>query len=100
MGDVHPASVRGRAVQMDARRRRQGRAARGSRAEELEGATLDRHPGAGGVMLAATGAPFAPILKEHACTVGIICSLSHARVSKDDGRLMLRDASHAAMLVD
>src|SRR5262245_40826924 len=51
MGDLHPPSLRGRAVQMDAARRRQGRAARRGRAQELEGAPLDRHPGVGGVML-------------------------------------------------
>ena len=49
MGDVHPPSLRGRAVQMDAGRRRQGRAARRGRAQELEGTALDRHPAAEGV---------------------------------------------------
>src|SRR6516225_4534544 len=46
MGDVHPPSVRGRAVQVDAAGRRQGRAARRGRTQELEGAALDRHPAA------------------------------------------------------
>ena len=51
VGDVHPASLRGRAVQLDAARRRQGRAAGRGRAQELEGAALDRHSGAEGVSL-------------------------------------------------
>src|SRR6516164_3638009 len=50
MGDLHPPSLRGGDGQMAARRRRQGRAARRGRAQELEGAALDRHPGVGGVM--------------------------------------------------
>ena len=49
-GRCSSAISRGRAVQMDAAGRRQGRAARRSRAQELEGAALDRHPGAEGVM--------------------------------------------------
>src|SRR6266852_5481564 len=49
MGDVHPPPLRGRTVQMDAGRRRQGRAARRGRTQELEGAALDRHPAAEGV---------------------------------------------------
>src|SRR5438067_5499872 len=53
MGDVYPAPIRGRAVQLDAARRRQGRAARGGRTEELEGAALDRPPGAEGLMTMA-----------------------------------------------
>ena len=50
VGDVHPASLRRRAVQMDAAGRRQGPAAGRSRAQELEGAALDRHSGAEGVI--------------------------------------------------
>src|ERR1700704_2656240 len=49
MGDVHPSSLRGRAVQMDAARRHQGRAARRGRFAELEGTALDRYPAAEGV---------------------------------------------------
>src|SRR3954452_16706963 len=49
MGDVHPPSVRGRAVQVDAAGRRQGRAARRGRAQELEGAALDRYRAVAGV---------------------------------------------------
>src|SRR5260370_14403707 len=50
MGDVHAPSVRGRALQVDAAGRRQGRAARRGRAQELEGAALDRYPAAASVM--------------------------------------------------
>ena len=46
MGNVHPPPLRGRAVQMDAGRGRQRRAARRGRAQELERAALDRHPAA------------------------------------------------------
>ena len=42
VGDVHPPRLRGRALQVHAARRRQGRAARRMRAEELERAALDR----------------------------------------------------------
>jgi predicted dehydrogenase len=50
MGDVHPPSLRRYSVQVDAGRRRQGRAAGRGRAQELEGAALDRYPAAEGVM--------------------------------------------------
>src|SRR3977135_529036 len=66
MGDVHPSSLRWRAVQMDAARRRQGRAARRGRFAELEGTALDRHPGVEGVIamptlnLPAPGGKLAP----------------------------------------
>src|SRR4051794_6581260 len=50
MGDVHPPSLRRYAVQVDAGGRRQGRATGRSRAQELEGAALDRYPAAEGVM--------------------------------------------------
>ena len=49
VGNVHPAPLRRRAVQMDAARRRQGLATCRSCAQELEGSALDRHPGAEGV---------------------------------------------------
>src|SRR6516162_1286422 len=49
MGDVHPPSVRGRTLQMDAARSSKGRAACRSRAAELEGAALDRYPAVAGV---------------------------------------------------
>src|SRR3984893_17295604 len=64
MGDVHPPPVRGCAIQMDAAGRRQGRAARGSGAQELEGAALDRHPAVDRVMptlnLPVAGGKLAP----------------------------------------
>ena len=46
VGALHPPRRRGRAVQVDARRRRQGRAAGRGGAGELEGAALDRRAGA------------------------------------------------------
>ena len=49
VGDDHPPSLRGRAVQMDAARRRQRRAACRGGAAQLEGAALDRHPASEGV---------------------------------------------------
>ena len=54
VGDVPPPSRRGCAVQMDAARRRQRRAAGRGGAAQLEGAALDRHPAAEGVMFFAT----------------------------------------------
>src|SRR3974390_624926 len=50
MGDVHPPPVRECAVQMDAARRRQGRAACGSGPAELERTALDRYCAVEGVV--------------------------------------------------
>src|SRR5262249_45313285 len=84
MGDVHPPPVRGCAVQMDARGRRQRRAARRGRVAQLEGAALDRHSGVGGVM------PMSDLLlrphpEERAIEWRNAYSLLRARVSKDTG---------------
>src|SRR6476661_7962446 len=57
VGDVHPPLVRRRPVQVDVARRRQGRAACGSGAEELEGAPLDRRSGAEGLTMPTLNLP-------------------------------------------
>ena len=63
VGDVHPAPVRRRAVQVDAARRRQGPATGRGRPQELEGAALDRHSGAEGVTMHALRMPERPMAR-------------------------------------